>query len=95
MGEKDEQTLSRLELADYLTNLGEELRQGALSAHGRRWTVPDNLDVEMQFKEKKGRLIAKLSWSWSTLKDYDPAARGSQPRPGFHENGKETAGSRV
>ena len=75
MGEKDEQTMNRLELADYLTNLGEELRQGALSAHGRRWTVPDNLDVRMEFKEKKGRLVAKLSWSWSTLTDYDPAAR--------------------
>jgi XXXCH domain-containing protein len=75
MGEKDEQTMSRLELADYLTNLSEELRRGALSAQGRHWTVPDNLDVWMAFKEKKGRLAAKLSWSWSTLEDYDRAAR--------------------
>jgi XXXCH domain-containing protein len=75
MGEKDEQTLSRLALADYLQDLSEQLRRGALSAQGRHWTVPDNLDVEMQFKEKKGRLVAKLSWSWSTLTDYDPASR--------------------
>ena len=75
MGEKNEQTLSRLELADYLKNLSEELRRGAMEARGRRWTVPDELDVRMEFKEKKGRLVAKLSWSWSTLKDYDSASR--------------------
>jgi XXXCH domain-containing protein len=75
MGEKDEQTMSRLELADYLTNLGEQLRQGAFSAQGRHWTVPDDLDVRMEFKEKKGRLVAKLSWSWSTLGDYVGAAQ--------------------
>ena len=75
MGEKNEQPLSRLELADYLKNLSEELRRGAMEAQGRHWTVPDELDVRMEFKEKKGRLHAKLSWSWSTLKDYDPASR--------------------
>ena len=53
MGEKDEQTMSRLGLADYLTNLGDQLRQGAFSAQGRHWTVPDDLNVRMEFKEKK------------------------------------------
>ena len=75
MGEKDEQTMSRLLLADYLHNLSEGLRRGTLAAQGRHWTVPDDLDVRMEFKEKKGRLVAKLSWSWSTLGDYDGAAR--------------------
>ena len=75
MGEKNEPTLSRLELADYLKNLSEELRRGAMEAQGRHWTVPDELDVRMEFKEKKGRLHAKLSWSWSTLKDYDRVSR--------------------
>ena len=28
-----------------------------------------------RFKEKKGRLAVKLSWTWSTLKDYDHPAR--------------------
>ena len=49
MGEKEEQTLSRLELADYLHNLSEELRRGAMEAQGRHWTVPDELDVRMEF----------------------------------------------
>jgi XXXCH domain-containing protein len=75
MGEKDGQTMSRLELADYLTDLGRQLRQGAFAAQGRHWTVPDDLFVRLEFKEKKGHLGAKLSWSWSTLGDYDPAAR--------------------
>ncbi|MFZ5450166.1 MAG: GAK system XXXCH domain-containing protein [Thermodesulfobacteriota bacterium] len=74
MGEK-EHILSRLELADYLKNLGEQLRRGSLEAHGRSWTVPDNLDVRLELKEKKGHLAAKLSWSWSTLGDYDGMAR--------------------
>jgi XXXCH domain-containing protein len=73
MGEKDEQTMSRLELADYLQNLSEELRRGALAVQGRHWTVPDHLDAGMEVKEKKGRLVAKLRWSWSTLSDYDGA----------------------
>ena len=73
MGEKDEQTMTRLELADHLKNLSEELRRGTLAAQGRHWTVPDDLEVRMEVKEKKGRLVAKLSWSWSTLGDYDRA----------------------
>jgi len=75
MGEKPEKTLSRLELADYLENFSEQLRRGSLEPNGRHWTVPDDLDVRMEFKEKKGYLVAKLSWSWSTLTDYDPASR--------------------
>jgi len=75
MGDQKAQTMSRLELADYLKNLSEELRRGALAVQGRHWTVPDDLDVGMEVKEKKGRLVAKLRWSWSTLGDYDGAAR--------------------
>jgi XXXCH domain-containing protein len=75
MGEKEEKTITRLELADYLKNLSEQLRRGALEIHGRHWTVPENLDVQMEFKEKKGHLGAKLSWSWSTLADYDRPSR--------------------
>jgi XXXCH domain-containing protein len=75
MGDKAEQTMSRLELADYLADLGQQLRRGAFSAQGRHWTVPDDLNVRMEFKEKKGHLGARLSWSWSTLGDYDGAAR--------------------
>jgi XXXCH domain-containing protein len=75
MGERDEPAMSRLELADFLTNLGEQLRQGTFAAQGRHWTVPDNLSVRMEFKEKKGHLGARLSWSWSTLGDYDRSVR--------------------
>jgi len=80
MGEKDEQTISRLELADYLKDLSEQLRRGALAAQGRHWTVPDELDVRMEVKEKKGRLHARLSWSWSTLEDYDRGSRDEVSR---------------
>jgi XXXCH domain-containing protein len=75
VGEKDEQTWSRLELADYLKDLSEQLRRGALTAPACDWTVPDTLDVRLEHKEKRGRLVVKLGWSWSTLHDYDGAAR--------------------
>ena len=80
MGEKEENTLTRLELADYLKNLSEQLRRGTLETHGRQWTVPDDLNVRMEFKEKKGHLGAKLSWSWSTLGDYDRASQNEVSR---------------
>lgn len=54
MGEKDEQTMSRLELADYLTNLGQQLRQGAFAAQGRHWTVPDNLNSAWSSRKRRG-----------------------------------------
>ena len=79
MGDKEEKTLTRLELADYLQNLSEQLRRGAIEAHGRQWTVPDNLDVRMELKEKS-YLVAKLSWSWSTLGDYDRPSRDEVSR---------------
>ena len=75
MSEKDGQAWSRLELADYLKDLSEQLRRGVLSVQGRNWTVPDDIEAHLEFKEKQGRIKAKLSWSWSTLKDYDPASR--------------------
>ena len=75
MGEKAERTWGRLELAEYLNHLSEQLHRGALEVQGRHWTVPEDLQVRMEFKEKKGRLVAKLSWSWSTLRDYDRHAR--------------------
>ncbi len=80
MGEKDERTWSRLVLADYLKNLSEQLRRGGLEVQGRHWTAPDDLDVSMEFKEKKGRIHAKLSWSWSTLGDYDRGGRDQVSR---------------
>jgi XXXCH domain-containing protein len=80
MGEKDEQTMSRLELADQLHHLSEALRRGAMEVRGRSWTVPDEVEIRREFKEKKGRLVAKLSWSWSTLRDYDRPARDEVSR---------------
>jgi len=80
MGEKTERMLSRLELADYLKNLSEQLRLGSLTVQGRRWAMPDDLDVRLEFKEKKGRLAAKINLSWSTLGDYDRPAREAVSR---------------
>jgi XXXCH domain-containing protein len=75
MSDKKEKKLSRSRLADYLEDLSRQLRSGKLEAEGRTWTIPKSLDTKIQFKEKKGRISAKLSWHWSTLRDYDQASR--------------------
>jgi XXXCH domain-containing protein len=80
MGEKETKTLNRLELAEYLTNLGEQLRRGVLETRGRQWTIPEDLDFRMEFKEKHGRLVAKLSWSWSSRGDSAPDFRDAASR---------------
>ena len=69
--EKDEKELGRAELAEYLESLAGQLKNGALEIDGRTWTVPEKLNVTIGFKEKKGRLTAKLKCGWSTLDDYD------------------------
>jgi XXXCH domain-containing protein len=81
MGEKAERTLNRLELADYLQDLSEQLRRGFFEAQGRQWTVPDAIEARLEFKEKHGRLQAKLAWSCGTLPDYGPTPR-DQIAPG-------------
>ena len=62
MGDKTEKKFGRLELADYLETLGRQLRNGTLEADGRTWTVPENIETRIQFKEKKGRIVTKLGW---------------------------------
>ena len=71
MGDRTEKKLGRLELADTLETLGRQLRDGTLEAGGRTWTVPEKIETRIQFKEKKGRIVTKLSWRWVTLGDYD------------------------
>ena len=75
MGNKEQTTWSPQQLADYFQNLADQLRRGALEVRGHHWSVPPELSVRTEFKEKKGRLAVKLSWAWSTLKDYDHPAR--------------------
>ncbi len=75
MGEKEERTLSRLELAELLQQLSEQLRRGVVAVQGRDWTVPEAISACLEFKEKHGRIRVRLGWSWSTLEDYDGTAR--------------------
>jgi XXXCH domain-containing protein len=72
---KIEKKFNRLELADYLEKIAGELRSGTIEAGGRRWSIPESIQVRVKHKEKKGRIETKLKWRWSTLNDYEPAAR--------------------
>ncbi len=70
-----EKKFNRLELADYLEKFAGELRSGTISAAGRQWSIPEIIEAKVKHKEKKGRIETKLKWQWSTLDDYEPAAR--------------------
>jgi XXXCH domain-containing protein len=75
MKSKIKKRFSRLELADQLEKLARQLRSGTFDAEGRQWSVPEAVEAQIKHKEKKGRIETKLKWRWSTLEDYEPAAR--------------------
>ncbi len=75
MKEYTEKKLSRKELAKQFEELARRMREGRFSSEDRAWSVPDEIDTKIRFKEKKGRFEAKLKFRWSTLEDYDQDAR--------------------
>ena len=74
MEKKKKMPLPRLELADYLQSLSEQLRRGMLESEGRQWTVPDEVWSELKLKEKRGYIKAEMSFYWSTEQQYNQAA---------------------
>jgi len=75
MKKKIEKKFNRLELSDYLEKMAGQIRSGTIDADGRTWSIPELIETRIKHKEKKGRIVAKLKWRWSTLSDYEPAAR--------------------
>jgi len=75
MEEKMEKKLGSRELAAYLEDLARGLKQGRLAVEGQTWTVPREVAAKVHLKEKKGRLVFKLSCAWETLAEYQPGAR--------------------
>lgn len=63
--------LNRAELVRTLEELTRQLKAGKLEYEDRQWTVPENVQVQMDLKEKKGRLSCKIKFRWSTLNDYE------------------------
>ena len=70
-----EKNISRKELATHLEELARRIRGGRFLSGNKTWTVPDQIDTKIQFKEKKGRFEAKLKFRWATFKDYDSGDR--------------------
>jgi XXXCH domain-containing protein len=75
MAQKTEDTLTRQVLADRLEDLARKLRTGRLAVEGKTWSVPEQVEAELSFKEKKGSLVLKLKCRWATLPEYQPEAR--------------------
>ncbi len=67
-----EREFSREELADWLAALAGQIRQGGLELAGLHQLLPPQAGVDLQLKEKQGRLVVKLRLSFSTLASYRP-----------------------
>ena len=61
--EKTGRGFARGELADYLEDLAGQFRDGRLERDGAHWTIPERIEAKIGFKEKKGRLVTKLTLS--------------------------------
>jgi len=72
---KLDRDFSREELADYLTALAGQIRQGELQVAGVVQKLPNQSAVEIFCKEKKGRLTLKLQVSFATLEHYPEPRR--------------------
>ena len=75
MKNKIKKEMQRQELADYLEQLAGALRAGKFEAGEHHWSIPDKLQAKISHKEKKGRIDTKIKWRWSTLEQYEEAAR--------------------
>lgn len=69
--------MSQAELAEYLTSLAAQIRQGELQLAGMVQSLPPQATVEIEVKEKKGRLSAKVFLSFATLEQYDQTRRAA------------------
>jgi len=75
MKNKIKKEMARQELADYLEQLATALRKGNFQTGNHRWRIPDRLQAKISHSEKKGRIDSKIKWRWSTLEQYEAAAR--------------------
>lgn len=71
----NKEQISREELADTLEEMAAAIRKGTFELAGNSWSVPDALETKFQHKEKKGRIKTRIEWQWSTLDEYESAAR--------------------
>lgn len=75
MKKKIEKEISPQELAKHLEQIAASLKSGAFEVEGRQWSVPLKLNAKIKHKEKKGRFSSKIKFQWSSLSDYDAAAK--------------------
>lgn len=74
MGIKMEKRFGRQELADFLTDLSKQVQGGQVKGETRSWTIPEQVEGTIHFKEEEGEVVAKIKLWW-------PAAAGRQAVP--------------
>ena len=81
MADKIEKEFGRLEFADYLSTLAEQIRAGKILSETGGWSIADSIAAKIQLKEKKGRIELKINGRWSTLADYTASVVASTLEP--------------
>ena len=80
MKKKIDKEISPVEMAAYLEQLAAQLKSGKIDVEGSEWSVPEVLAAKIKHKEKKGRFTSKIKIRWSSLADYDAAAKDEVAR---------------
>jgi XXXCH domain-containing protein len=93
MGEKSEKRCSRMELADFLASLAQQLRTGVMEAQGRGVRVPEEVEAKIHLEEKKGRFEGKISWRWPSPGEAGRVSGKAAPLPGSLKEIKGRMGS--
>lgn len=77
MGIKLAKRFGRQELADFLTDLSRQVQSGQLQGETRVWTVPEQVEGTIHFKEEDGEVLAKIKLWWPVAaREAAPAAPG-------------------
>jgi XXXCH domain-containing protein len=75
MEEQIEGNVTREALAEVLEKWAMQLRSGQVAAGGQAQQIPDDLEVKIQVRQKKGEARCKLEWRWPLLTDASEPAQ--------------------
>jgi XXXCH domain-containing protein len=75
MEEQIEGNVTREALAEVLEKWATQLRSGQITADGQAHQIPDDLEVRIQVRQKKGEVRCKFEWRWPLAASAAEAAR--------------------
>lgn len=62
MGQDETKEMTREELAQLLHELADQVGRGEMQVAGQKQAMPARVEVDLEYKEKKGRLQVRVGW---------------------------------